>query len=102
MNPAPRDVSVLRSAATPGGRPVLACVDVDYRDDHAVAACLLFRDWADADPAAELVCRVDHVAEYAPGQFYKRELPCLLAVLGMTSEALETVVVDGYVWLKDE
>ena len=35
-----------------------ACVDVDYRDDHAVAACVLFRDWGDAEPADTLVVRV--------------------------------------------
>lgn len=79
--------------------PVIACVDVDYRSDHAAAACVLLRDWTDAEPSAELVARVDAVAEYEPGAFYKRELPCVLAVLARVTEALACVVVDGYVWL---
>jgi deoxyribonuclease V len=81
---------------------VLACLDVDYRGDGAVAACVLFRDWTDAAPAAEVDCLIGHVEPYVPGQFFRRELPCLLAVLGAVREPLETVVIDGYVWLKDE
>ena len=52
--------------------------------------------------AGELVERISPVAPYEPGQFYRRELPCLLAVLGQVRQPLETVVVDGYVWLRDE
>ena len=81
---------------------MIACVDVDYRDDSAIAACVLFRDWADAVSTAEHVRRIDRVEPYQPGQFYKREMPCLLAVLAEVAEPLETVVVDGYVWLADE
>ncbi len=80
-------------------QPVIACVDVDYRTDHAAAACVLLRDWTDAKPSAELVARIDEVAEYEPGAFYKRELPCILAVLSRVSDPLACVVVDGYVWL---
>lgn len=80
-------------------QPVIACVDVDYRTDHAAAACVLLRDWTDAKPSAELVARIDAVAEYEPGAFYKRELPCILAVLSRVSDPLACVVVDGYVWL---
>jgi deoxyribonuclease V len=81
---------------------MLACVDVDYRENSAVAACVLFRSWKDENSADEMVERIDGVEPYQPGQFYKRELPCLLAVLGRASEPLEVVVVDGYVWLRDE
>src|SRR5438046_1855650 len=81
---------------------MIACVDVDYRDNGAVAACVLFRDWADAASAAEHVRRLERVEPYQPGQFYKREMPCLLAVLAEVAEPLETIVVDGYVWLADE
>jgi deoxyribonuclease V len=78
---------------------VKACVDVDYRGDDARAACVLFRDWADGVAAEELVATVQGVAPYVPGQFARRELPCLLAVLGRVAPPLELVVVDGYVWL---
>jgi len=81
---------------------MLACVDVDYRGDGAVAACVLFRDWADEAPAAERVERIARVEPYVPGQFYRRELPCLLAVLAPVAAGLGAVVIDGYVWLRDE
>jgi deoxyribonuclease V len=80
---------------------MLACVDVDYRADGAVAACALFADWADGVAAAEAVRRIADVEPYQPGAFYKRELPCLLAVLADVAEPLEAVVVDGYVWTGD-
>jgi deoxyribonuclease V len=81
---------------------VLACVDVDYRDDHALAACVLFRTWTDALSAGTHREGVAPVQPYQPGQFYRRELPCILAVLGKVQEPLEAVVVDGYVWLQDD
>jgi deoxyribonuclease V len=81
---------------------MIACVDVDYRNDEAVAACVLLRAWGDEHAADEKVERLTRVEPYQPGQFYRRELPCLLAVLGRVAEPLEAVVVDGYVWLGDE
>jgi deoxyribonuclease V len=81
---------------------MLACVDVDYRAVGAVAACVLFRDWSDADNVDEFVQAIADVAAYQPGQFYRRELPCLLSVLAAVSDPLETIVVDGYVWLGEE
>ena len=81
---------------------MLACVDVDYRGDEAVAACVLFNAWSDEGPAARMVEKIGAVEPYIPGQFYRRELPCLLAVLGKLSEAPQLVVIDGYVWLGGE
>jgi deoxyribonuclease V len=81
---------------------MIACVDVDYRLDGAVSACVLFRSWGDANSAGERVALIPQVEPYQPGQFYRRELPCLLTVLAPVSELLEVVVVDGYVWLEDE
>jgi deoxyribonuclease V len=65
---------------------------------------VLFRAWADEAPAEEQTVRIGRVEAYEPGQFYKRELPCLLGVLQpvLARMSLETVVVDGYVWLRDE
>jgi deoxyribonuclease V len=78
---------------------VLACVDVDYRDTYAVAACILFRDWNDATVAESRTAVVPLVEPYVPGQFYRRELPCVLAILRAVATPIETIVIDGYVWL---
>lgn len=77
-------------------------MDVDYRDRYAVAACVVFDDWGDAAPAAEHVEFISPIAEYEPGQFYKRELPCLLAVLQSIVDSLSIIIVDGYVHLDDK
>jgi deoxyribonuclease V len=81
---------------------MFACLDVDYRPDGAVAACLLFQTWSASDSAAEYVQAIAHVEPYQPGEFYRRELPCLLSVLADLRESLETIVIDGYVWLAEE
>lgn len=49
--------------------------------------------------AFEQVARISPVAEYEPGAFYRRELPCLLAVLARLPFTPSLVIVDGYVWL---
>lgn len=81
--------------------PALAFLDVDYRGDQAIAACLLADAWDAPSPHSERIARIPlaHVAPYTPGAFYLRELPCLLAVLTQLREALACVVVDGYVYL---
>lgn len=78
---------------------MIACIDVDYRSDVAVTACVGIRDWGDANPCVERVRRSQHeAADYIPGEFYRRELPCILDVLA-TVDDVTVVVVDGYVWL---
>ena len=80
-------------------RSVIACLDVGYRDADATAACVLFREWSDAEPFLELVRRLPDAAPYEPGSFFRRELPCLLAVLQDLPYLPATLVIDGYVWL---
>lgn len=81
---------------------MIAAVDVDYRDTEAQAACVLFRDWSDKTAALEIVKKIEKVEPYVSGEFYKRELPCLLAVLKEVERPLEAIIIDGYVWLQDE
>ena len=75
------------------------CLDVDYRDAGAVAACLLFEDWPDPVEAQVRAARVSSVSPYVPGRFFERELPCLLQVLKEVTVPLETIVIDGFVWV---
>jgi deoxyribonuclease V len=81
---------------------VILCVDVDYRANNVVAACVGFDAWTDATAALELVVASDAAAAaYEPGQFYLRELPHVLGVLAL-APAPDVIVVDGYVWLAPE
>ncbi len=81
---------------------MIACVDVYYKGSGAVAACILFRDWADESSIKQIIEHIEEVKPYEPGRFYMRELPCLLCVLDRARDPLDTVVIDGYVWLADK
>jgi deoxyribonuclease V len=77
---------------------VICCVDVDYRADGVVSACVGFAAWSSATAELELVARSAAApAEYRPGAFYERELPYLLAVLARMPAPLDAVIVDAYV-----
>lgn len=76
----------------------MACVDVDYRTDIAVAAAIWFQGWNATEATCHATAVFHEVAPYAPGEFYRRELPCLLGVLAKGPRA-DVVIVDGYVWL---
>ena len=89
---------------------MIACVDVGYfaadarNPDRQTArsAVLSISSW-DADIAVErCVVEVPDVADYVPGQFYRRELPCIVAALDALAQPYDCVVVDGYVWLGNQ
>ena len=79
---------------------IVAAFDVHYLADHrASAAAVLFSDYRDAEPLAVYTQFVPGAAGYLPGEFYKRELPCLLALLEGMDNAPDEMVIDGYVTL---
>lgn len=82
---------------------MITALDVQYDDaqSQALAAAVVFHDWSDNLPAAEhtVVCR--DIQSYVPGEFYRRELPCLLAVLRELTAPPEIIVIDGFVTLGD-
>ena len=77
----------------------IAFVDVAYRGTGARAACVLTESWEAESPSSTYVCDIEAVEPYESGNFYRRELPCLVSVLRLLPSLPETVVVDGYVWL---
>lgn len=44
---------------------------------------------------------IPEVEPYVSGEFYKREMPCALAILGDLGKPPTMVVIDGYVHLDD-
>jgi deoxyribonuclease V len=78
---------------------MLLAVDVDYRDPAAVVAGVLFENWADDRPADSYVSRVPVTEAYAAGEFYRRELPCILALLREHRISTDCIIVDGFVYL---
>jgi deoxyribonuclease V len=78
---------------------VFAAVDVHYPPTGgARAALVLASDATFAAISSEKTAFIENVAPYQPGEFYRRELPPLRAVLAGVG-ALDLLIVDGYVTL---
>ncbi|WP_412546800.1 endonuclease V [Maricaulis sp. MIT060901] len=75
-------------------------LDVAYSQTASGTAAILFKDWADDTASREISeLRTGAPEAYKPGEFYKRELPCLLNVIRALPSPPATIIVDGYVWL---
>jgi deoxyribonuclease V len=81
---------------------MIALFDVDYQGDKAHVAGVLIQDWPASEPVRIYAKIISGIAPYEPGAFYKRELPCILALLSDIDEPLTCYVIDGYVWLGDK
>jgi deoxyribonuclease V len=82
---------------------MIAAVDVHYLDDSmAVAGAIVFSEYSDSLAYRTYIKEIYDVEDYIPGQFYKRELPCIMAILGDIGEDIETVIIDGYVDLGEQ
>ena len=82
---------------------MIVAIDVYYREDEANAAAICFKDWESEEIIATESCIVKNLFPYVSGQFYKRELPCILQVLELCrKEAIEAIIIDGYVVLDNE
>ena len=78
----------------------IAAFDVHYREDgKASAAAVCFHDFADATYTKAYHHILPVPNRYVPGSFYRRELPCILALLDRIDIPLKVLIVDGYVML---
>lgn len=80
---------------------MIVATDVLYDEDQrtGLAAAVAFDSWGDSVAAREWTHLVQDIEPYEPGSFFRRELPCLLALLAPVIDQLSAVVVDGHVWL---
>lgn len=81
---------------------MMLAFDSYYYDDKAKTVALLFENWIDDSPKEVLSEILTNIAEYEPGAFYKRELPCMLSLLQQIDLAtIEAIIIDGFVVLDD-
>lgn len=80
---------------------VIVVIDVHYDDNIPIAGigAVVVKDWNSAVTDAEFSDVKREFQPYVPGQFYRRELPCLLPTLSRIANtiALNTIVIDGHV-----
>ncbi len=74
-------------------------LDVAYHDQDAVAAAIVTPGHDTGKIISSYTTVSRKVADYEPGFFYKRELPCLVSVLGKVKEPLGLIFIDAHVWL---
>ncbi|WP_282080220.1 endonuclease V [Aquimarina algiphila] len=76
--------------------------DVQYYETHAKSVCVCFDNWDDDLPTNIIVKEVQDIAPYVPGEFYKRELPCITTIVQeFDLNHITCIIVDGYVYLDD-
>lgn len=77
----------------------IACFDVYYYERYAKACCIVF----EAKPTEKIFScyteTISAVEDYISGQFYKRELPCLLKVYKGVKEDIDLIIIDSFVML---
>ena len=82
---------------------MILAFDTYYFDQKAKTICLEFAEWNEDKNFKIHSEIIDNVAEYIPGEFYKRVLPCILSLLNQIDlSQVEATVVDGFVYLNDE
>lgn len=80
---------------------MILAVDVHYEGSTAIVAGIAFNSWLDSKPEISYKSSVKDVLEYNSGAFYKREMPCILALLEEHKLVPNTIVIDGHVYLDD-
>lgn len=84
---------------------MILCIDVAYDEqkDENKIGCVLIKDFFDEKPYKTYELVKYGVHAYIPGQFYKRELPCIMHAIDHIrndGEQIDTVIVDGYCFLE--
>ncbi|WP_419659932.1 deoxyinosine 3'endonuclease (Endonuclease V) [Desulfosarcina variabilis str. Montpellier] len=78
---------------------MILAVDVYYHNGLATIGGVTFSDWTAEQEDAAYQSTLQVIEDYVPGQFYRRELPCILHLLNAHKLAPDTIVVDGFVYL---
>jgi deoxyribonuclease V len=80
----------------------LLAIDVYYPEGKAKAVGALFY-WQDEVAKEIISIELDNIEAYIPGEFYKRELPCILKVIEKVDfKRISTIIVDGNVYIDNE
>jgi deoxyribonuclease V len=81
---------------------MILAVDVDYKNNEANIAGILFDSWDDEVPKRTFKYNIKNVADYEAGSFYKRELPCILKLINESQLEPDVIIIDGFVYLDND
>lgn len=81
---------------------MILAFDTYYYDNKAKTVCLSFENWKNEEFKIYSGV-ISEIAEYVPGEFYKRELPCILSLISKIDlKNVDVIIIDGFVYLDDE
>ncbi|WP_255412571.1 endonuclease V [Aquimarina aquimarini] len=81
---------------------MILAFDTYYFDNKAKTVCISFSSWADTQPIEIYSEIIEEIADYEPGAFYKRELPCIISLLKKINlKKIDLIIVDSFVFLDD-
>lgn len=79
-------------------------LDTYYLEENdAYTVGVIFDKWTDSEPQEIITVHTHNFASYIPGEFYKRELPCILDLLKKISlDEIGVIILDGFLRLKTD
>lgn len=82
---------------------MIAAFDTYYNNETGTAktACVVFENWNDSVPTKVYTEVTKIEDEYIPGEFYRREMPCIISILKKIELPIHTIIIDGFVYLDD-
>lgn len=81
---------------------MILAFDTWYFEHKAKTICLSFSSWENEEGYQVDTDILENIPEYKSGEFYKRELPCILSLFKkLKINNVETIIVDGFVFLDD-
>ena len=78
---------------------MILAVDVGYREWGASVAGIAFEKWQDTKESRIFRSKYQPTAEYLPGEFFRRELPCILKLIEEHNLHPDIIIVDGFAYL---
>jgi len=77
----------------------ILAIDVYYRAENAKAVGVIF-NWEDTKPAEVIIEYIEGVGDYVPGEFYKRELPCIQRIFEVVNlNTIDAIIIDGHMYV---
>ncbi|GGP05254.1 endonuclease V [Cloacibacterium rupense] len=81
---------------------MILAFDTYYFENNAKTVCIQFEKWNDTTITKTFVEIISGIEEYKSGEFYKRELPCILSLLKVIDlSECEAIIIDGFVIIDD-
>lgn len=82
---------------------MILAFDTYYYENKAKTVCLSFEDWNQEDKFEIYTEILFEIEEYVSGEFYKRELPCIISLISKIDlKKVNLIIIDGFVFLNDE